>query len=122
MRNFLMEDWIVIEPWFRHYGWTLSLEDLPIVGLIVPGIAAAFLVQTDTTYCFLEPFIANPDTSKEARAEVLRELMKGLVKEAKSKGFKHVFGFSTVSNLINISEELGFKKDSRQYSMVTLET
>ncbi len=44
---------------------------LPIVGMIVPGVAAGFLYRTDSSIGFLDGFASNPEAPKETRAAAL---------------------------------------------------
>lgn len=108
-RKYRDEDFEEIRSWFDKRGIPLELESLPKVGFIMPGIAAGFLMQTDTTTCILEPFIANPFTLKKSREVALDSIFELLLKEAKSLGFKKVFGFSTHLKMVWRAQSFGFK-------------
>jgi|SRR6266851_2333323 len=102
-------DFEEVRSWYTNRGMILEENDLPKVGFIVPGIAAGFILQTDTTSCILEPFIANPFTLKNERDIALEIIMEELLKESKELGYQRVFGFSTNLKMVWRAQKLGFK-------------
>lgn len=98
----------MIDHWFQARGSKAAQDLLPKVGFIVPGIAAGFLMQTDTGCCILEPFIANKDTDKAERNKALEAIMGELIQEASRLGFKRIFGFSSNEPMISRALKFGF--------------
>lgn len=90
-------------------AWSgVPLNILPQVGLIAPGVAVGFLVQTDTNYCFFEPFIANRATDKETRNTAIYAIADGLLAEAKQLGYDLAFCILTHPRMIERAHTLGF--------------
>lgn len=108
-RKYMNEDFEEIRSWYDMRGMTVELQDLPKVGFIVPGVAAGFIMQTDTNCCILEPFIANPLTLKKCREVALDSIFKHLIKEAQTLGFKKIFGFSTHLKMVWRAQTFGFR-------------
>lgn len=109
VRKYTIEDFEEIKSWYKQRGMTLELKELPKVGFIVPNIAAGFLMQTDTTSCILEPFIANPFTLKKERDVGLDSIFEELLKIAQELGYKRVFGMSTHLKMIWRAQSFGFR-------------
>lgn len=111
MRRFSKdEDYAMLRTWYVYRGKdAIPIDSLPKVGFIINGVAAGFLMQTDTKSCILEPFISNPNKSVEERDNALTGLLDRLVKEAKLLGYTHVFGFSTSPTMIKRAHNQGFK-------------
>jgi hypothetical protein len=108
-RKYIDEDFEAIESWYLERGMQVNEEDFPIVGFIAPGIAAGFLMQTDTKCCILEPFIANPHTTMAEREAALVPIMEALVQEARNLGYHRVFGFSIHPTMLDRAEDMGFE-------------
>lgn len=108
-RKYTDRDFEEIQSWYTKRGMTLELKDLPQVGFIVPGIAAGFVMKTDTNCCILEPFIANPLTLRKEREVALDSIFEDLIKECKALGYKKVFGFSTNLKMVWRAQTFGFK-------------
>lgn len=102
-------DFTQLCEWYAKRDMKPTLELIPTIGFIVPGIAAGFFMSTDTTCCILEPFVTNPDASKADRNEALAVIMKNLLTLAKTLGFTHVFGFTNNEKMAGRCLDLGFK-------------
>lgn len=68
---------------------------LPEIGAMVPGIACAYMYQTDGNFVILENFITNPRTTHEQRKEALDIIVSDMLATAKSLGFGTAFAFTT---------------------------
>lgn len=101
-------DFQYVESWYEARRLRVFREDFPKVGFVVPGIAAGFLMQTDTKSCILEPFIANPDTTKLQREQALNLIMGQLIEEAGDLGYARIFGFSSNAPMIRRAKSWGF--------------
>jgi len=98
-----------IRSWYEKRGMQLIPSLIPPVGFIVPGIAAGFMISTNTTAAILEPFIANPEVSEWERDTALRYILDKLVEQAAFECNTHVFGFSTSQTMIRRALDMGFK-------------
>lgn len=108
VRRYNNEDFKAVKTWFKARNMDLIHGMLPKTGFIDPEVGAGFLISTDTSYCILEPFIANPDTDPELRDDVLKEVLSRLVIEAIRLGYKGIYGFSKNANMLKRAKEQGF--------------
>lgn len=108
-RKYTDRDFEEVRSWYIKRGIVMEARDLPQTGFIVPGIAAGFIMKTDTSCCILEPFIANPFTLKGSREVALDSIFENLIKEAQDLGFKKIFGFSTHLKMIWRAQSFGFR-------------
>jgi hypothetical protein len=109
MRRFTVEDYNEISTWYLSRNMTPVRQDfLPPVGFIVPGVAAGFIMQTDSNLAILEPFISNKESKSIERHEALDKIMAALVEYAKSTECKGIFGFSTSHPMIRRALRQGF--------------
>lgn len=103
-------DFEEIESWYMTRSVAMPPETaFPKIGYIVPGIAAGFLIQTDTDLAVLEPFVSNPEKSIEDRDLALVLIMGKLVEKARSLGYRSVFGFSTHIGMVKRAVDMGFR-------------
>lgn len=108
-RKYKTEDYPEVLSWWEARKIRMPEDVLSSIGSIVPGIAAGFLIRTNTSACIFEPFIANPRASKEDRNTALNAIMVDLVQEARLLGFKRVFGFSSNEPMIERALKVGFQ-------------
>lgn len=110
VRKYRDRDKEAILSWFKHRGTDLDEAFLGKVGFIVPGIAAGFIIQTDTKACIFEPFVSNPDTFGPIRDEALNMIMERMINEAKDLGYYRVFGFASHNRMVSRALRCGFVK------------
>lgn len=84
-------------------------DDLPSNGIIVPKTAAGFLVWTDTSTAVLDFFITNPSATLMARGRAIDKIIAGLLRKAKSLGFRRVSCDSKIIAIKKKALSLGFK-------------
>lgn len=109
-RKYGYRDFRAISQWYEARSLTVPPHDaLPKEGIIVPGVAAGFLMQTDTSSCILEPFIANPKASIGLRNEALNLILHQLTERAKQLGYDRAFGFASSETMIKRSLDQGFR-------------
>lgn len=92
----------------------------PSWGVIVPGIAAGFIVATDTLACELDGYVSNPLASPEQRHKAITLITNELIEIATSQGFQRIVVFSKEDSIINRARELKFK-DKGSYVMLVKE-
>ena len=115
-RKYTSEDFNQVRDWYNNRSLAPIEDLLPQVGFIVPGIAAGFLMQTDTKCCILEPFISNPFAESLDRKDALDLIMGELILEAYRLGYNRIYGFSTRPSMIERAKQYGFEiveKDSK---------
>lgn len=87
-------------------------ESLPKVGVIVPGICADFIYQTDSDIIFLEGLISNPKVNREDKEKAFDLAMERIVAECKGLGYKHIVTLTEFPRVVEIARRLGFKVNS----------
>lgn len=97
IREYKSEDYVMLTKWWQAWDWQQVPEKcLPSLGLIVTDlsdepICACFLYQTDSSICWIEWIVSNPEVPKGLRREALDLLLKELKLKAKRLGFKQIF-------------------------------
>lgn len=107
-RKYKLDDYGELSEWWAARRIVMAKDVLPPTGFIVPGIAAGFLIKTDTSCCIIEPFIANPRANKHDRDKALNKIMLDLIEEAKNCGFSRIFGFSSRESMIERAVNCGY--------------
>jgi hypothetical protein len=95
------EDLPEIASW--RSGGVMPWEQLPPVGFMVRGVAAGWLIQTDTAMALLEHFVSNP----------LESICIALVHEARGLGFSHVVVLPSDRSIERRVRRLGFEVAGR---------
>jgi hypothetical protein len=88
-------------------------DELPETGYIIPGLAACFLYETDSNWCFLEHAIVGHRVP--GHTEAITEIVKALVADAKSLGYVKVYCQPMNEFAILRAEACGFVKKSLPY-------
>jgi len=110
LRRFHMDDFTDLNSWYyRRKGENFPMRYLSPTGVIVPGVAAGFLIQTDAHFGILEPFISNPEASKEDRDRALHMILERLTSMAKKIDYKVIYGFSTNKIMLDRAISQGFE-------------
>lgn len=119
MRFYEESDYLMIAEWMKDRGLKMCpQEDLPQIGVIVPGKAVAFLYQTDSSVCYIESLISNRKASDSDNA--LNLVVKGVLEAAKDLGYKTIFSSTKLDAVVNRAVELGFSK-AEGYTFVAKE-
>ena len=80
VRPFTESDLPEFNRWLALRGMLpLRRSSLPRMGRIVPGVAAGFLMQTDTDRAFLEPLLTNPEAPPNQRNDAINEIVLSLM-------------------------------------------
>ena len=102
--------------WFEARGLSANIVRLrPEVGLVVPGVAAGFLFQTDSPVALIDGVITNPEVDKSTRGDAVRLLFVSLFDLASELGFTEVWGLSTRPEMEVMGRRLGFRIDPERY-------
>ena len=95
MRPVQESDFATIMDWAHARNMeAIPRTQLPQFGLIVPGIAVCFLVQTDSTIALIEGFIANKSASRASMLQAMEAIHHGLLDKARQEGYEKVFIFT----------------------------
>ncbi len=110
LRRFHIDDFTDVNSWYyKRKGENFPMRYLSPTGVIVPGIAAGFLIQTDAHFGILEPFISNPEASREDRDMAINMILKKLTDMAKTIDYRIVYGFSTNPIMLDRAIAQGFE-------------
>lgn len=101
MRQFVDYDLDEVNRWMLARGQgILTREWLPRRGWIVPGVACAFLLQTDTLTAQVEPTITNGDASSADRHAALEEIYTAIEATARAIGFRQLLAYTRTPSLV----------------------
>jgi len=110
MRRFKGSDCPQILEWYRARGITpMAGGSLPEIGYIIPGVAAGFLMQTDTALALIDGLIANPAVADDARDGALDQVVAAVLKTASELGYTHIGGFTKLPVVAQRAKRHGFK-------------
>lgn len=91
--------------WCEKHNMKIELDSLPKVGVIVPGVAVAFLLQTDTPTAYIECLISNPEVDNDKRREGLIKVIDGVFRAARHLGFGQLLAISNIPRVWEYAEE-----------------
>jgi len=98
-----------INSWYCQRGMeTLSKHLFPDVGFIVRGVGAGFIYQTDSSLCFLDGYISNPESTKEHRKDSFDKITHALILTAKDHGFRSILAYTQNPEISKRCERFGF--------------
>lgn len=101
------------EKWYSpHVEVVMGPDFLPKVGFVAPGVAMAFLYQTDSKIAFIEALIANPDVKGDARSAGIDEVVGAVIAEARTLGFKALIAQTDMHAVAKRARRLGFVADA----------
>lgn len=90
----------------------LRAEMLPTFGLVVDNCAMGFLYQTDSSLCFIENYVANPEKKDtEERNLALDKLTEELAAVAKRMGYKYLWSHTACPAIVERAKKHGFVAD-----------
>jgi hypothetical protein len=80
----------------------------PSWGVAVSGVAAGFIVATDTAVCSLDGYVSNPLASPQQRDKAIALITGELLEIASLQGFQRIMVFSKEDSIIKRAESLKF--------------
>lgn len=116
MRDFIYpDDLSQINEWS---GQVFNAPIFPKYGAIVDGVAAGFLVRTDTGYAMLEAFFGNPKASVVSRARAFKRIVSHLLEIAKREGYVMVLGSTGNKAIIDAAVKDGWNIYDTQHTRI----
>ncbi|MBU8897456.1 hypothetical protein KRR26_17700 [Corallococcus sp. M34] len=109
-----------LQSWFAHRNEMLTPDALPRVGFIVPGKAAGFLYQTDSSVAWIEGLVASPSLSKAERNVVVDAIVRAVCEESSKLGFKTLLGYTVLDVVVERAKRLGFNHVSSGFHLVAM--
>lgn len=110
-----------VKRWYKLHEDIFPEGMLPPIGLIVPGVAAGWLVKTDAGFGMLEGFITNPEAPANMRNLALDEITLGLIDRAKNAGLPRVVALFSNDAIASRAKKHGLK-DIGLYRMASRNT
>ena len=109
LRSYSPQDYEEVSGWWRARDQKpVPRWALPPTGLIAPGLAAAFLYNTDSALAWLGWSTTNPSADKTERRKALDEIIEALVLQAAERGYKVVFTTTDHPRLAEAYRAAGF--------------
>ena len=121
MRQFTKDDLEELNEWLEDYDQgPVTMRDLPRHGVIIPGVACAFMVSTDTTTCFLDAMVTNKYAHSDARDEAIGQIEKWIKELGKISGYERIGVFTSEPSLVKRAIHLGFELKQTNFGVLTL--
>lgn len=100
-----------IKSWYRNRFMPIPPDDLfPEHGFICPGIAAGFMISTNTKLAFLEHFITNPESKSSDRRIAIDKIAEKLIAMGKEQGIKAFTAISGHPSIFQLCAKHGFSE------------
>lgn len=107
----LPDDLIEINNWMRARGHkNLDLDFVPPQGFIFPGVAAGFMITTNTCVGILEHFTSNMHAREEERAKALDLIAEKLISAGKSSGLRMFLAMTKHPNILGLCKKHEFSE------------
>jgi len=105
--------------WFQMRGEIAPTRyDLPMVGFVCPGIAAGFLIATDTKTAVIDFLVTNPSAQKIHRGKAIDKIARALISYAKKQGYNFIKCDSKIDSIHRKAFELGFQTTGNYLSFI----
>lgn len=103
------KDLKIIADWYKNHGQEAEQADfLSDIGFIVDNIAAAFLYTTNSSVCWIESYISNPESNKKDRKKALDLITEAIIQKAKDLGFMAIICFIDLKTTYQRCLDYGF--------------
>ncbi len=114
------EDLPEIAGWYRARGLDVGWprEWLSDLGFQVRGVAAGWLITTNTARALIEDFIANPAVDSIERRAALVAVENRIVEEARARGFRYILGNANLRAMHDHARALGYHVTDPHFSVV----
>lgn len=110
VKQFERGDYEEISNWYEKWGSpTPPYDSLPTNGLIRKGIAAGFLVTTDSSVGILDFYISNRFADRNERNKTLDEITKRLIALGLRQGLKYFKCDTQIDAIKDRAKKHGFK-------------
>lgn len=110
-----------ISEWHRLQEAAPLCSVIPPVGFIEEGVAAGFLIQTDSGFAMLDGYVSNPEAPSEVRHEAFLAITERLLEAAREKECKMVLAISRDPSIICRATTLHDFKDLGLYCLLNRE-
>lgn len=119
MRRYTPADYPMLCAWYEAYGQKPPAHtSLPLTGIVIDGVCAAFLYKTDSDIAMIEGVIANRDAKTLIRGRALCAVLSELFKIAKEQGFSQVYGFTQHSGVPGLAAKVGGVQRKGAYTLL----
>lgn len=87
-------------------------------GFWVPGLAAAWLLKTNSARAFIEDAATNPDADKAERSAALIAVNNRITDEARAMGFRYLIGTTKIEAVRGYARANGYTVSEREFSFM----
>ena len=109
-----------IKGWLQLWNESMTQDALPRIGFIIPGRAAGFLYQTDSSVALIENLVAAPGMTREERSTYVDAIVAAICAEAAKRGFKILLGYTQLDAVVKRAERFGFAYIGSNFHLVAL--
>lgn len=114
----------ICEWWYAEDFAPIPLNHLPENGIVIYSgdkmACAAWIYRTDSAFCILDWYIANPEIRKKERSDCLDLLISVSKEYIKKLGHLTIFTMSKHSALVSRLEKHGFLVSANNMTSLTL--
>lgn len=108
VRLFKASDLHSVNKWrMKRNLWPVPGSELPRLGYMIPGVAAAFLRRVEGGYALMDSLVTNPHVSSNTRHKALESLYDIILQEPSIKG---IIGFTVDESTLMRAKARGFKQ------------
>lgn len=110
MRPFDPTDLPTLNSWYAAHGLQeLRAGLIPLVGFIVPNVAAGFLYRTDAAeLALIEGYVTNPAATATNRSLALHAITEELLRSARNSGIRTIVGLCRTRSIKRLALKYGF--------------
>lgn len=114
-RRVRKEDYAEINSWLAQRNIpTIPLGLFPPTGFIAPGIAAAFLIKTDSQVGVIDYLSSNPKLNQMFTNNHIDAIIRELVSECNKENYKMVVGNTFLMQVVKRAKVLDFTQHPNQ--------
>lgn len=110
LRRYRAADGLEVSEWYKARAIETPRAQLPEVGYIIDGVAAGFMIQTDTDVAFIEGLVSNPRASKQSRDKALDMIVGAIERKAAELGYAVLVGWTRQDVVLSRAHRNFFKK------------
>lgn len=110
-RKYSISDIKTLNEWYAAHRLDVPEEDMfPEIGYLVPEIGCGFIYQTDSSLCFIDGYISNPESTGDERRDAFDIITQNLLIAAKEAGFRAILAYTENMQIKKRCERYDFNK------------
>jgi hypothetical protein len=110
LREITDDDLVTIQSWWMgHHNQSSPILYSSNKGWIVENVVCAFFYETNSTECYLEYCVSNPNTTSEQRHEGMKMIINVAEKYAKENNYRRIFVIADKKSVIDTMVKNNFR-------------